>query len=66
LCGSCGADKTRVFLCFFFVKASDLFLKQFYVKLGRNKNDICTMLSEAYDREAMKKSSVFEWHKRFK
>jgi len=24
------------------------------------------MLSEAYGGEAMKKSSVFEWHKRFK
>jgi hypothetical protein len=38
----------------------------FCVKLGKNVNDICAVLSEAYGREAMKKSSVFEWYKRFK
>jgi len=38
----------------------------FYVKLGKNASDTCAMLSEAYGEEAMKKSSVFEWHKWFK
>jgi GTP-binding protein EngB required for normal cell division len=28
------------------------------VKLGRNANDTCAMLSNAYGREAMKKSSL--------
>jgi hypothetical protein len=50
---------------------SNLFLEQrinikFYVKLGNNASDTCAMLSEAYGREAMKKSSVLECHKRFK
>jgi len=29
------------------------------VKLGRNANDTCAVLSEAYGGEAMKKLSVF-------
>jgi len=36
------------------------------MKLGKNASDTCAMLSEAYGGEAMKKSSAFEWHKRFK
>jgi hypothetical protein len=36
------------------------------VKSGKNASDTCTVLSEAYRREVMKKSSVFEWHKQFK
>jgi hypothetical protein len=36
------------------------------VKLGKNASDICAMLSDAYGGEAMKKYSVFEWHKLFK
>jgi hypothetical protein len=34
------------------------------VKLGKNANDTCAMLSKAYMGEAMK--SVSEWHKLFK
>jgi hypothetical protein len=49
----------------------DRFLEQrinftFCVKLGKNANDTCAVLSEAYGRDAMKKSSIFERHKRFK
>jgi hypothetical protein len=38
---------------------SDLFLEQrtnikFYVKLGNNATDTCTILSDAYGEEAMK------------
>jgi hypothetical protein len=36
------------------------------VKLGNIVNDTYVMLSEAYGREAMKMSSVFEGQKRFK
>jgi hypothetical protein len=36
------------------------------VKLGKNASDTCAMLSEAYGGEAMKISSVLEWHKWFK
>jgi hypothetical protein len=36
------------------------------VELGKNASDTCALLSEAYGGEAMKKSSVFEWHKWFK
>jgi len=39
---------------------------KFCLKLRKNANDSCAMLSEAYGGEAMKNSSVFEWHKRFK
>jgi len=50
---------------------SDRFLEQrinttFSVKLEANASDICAILSEAYGCEAMRNSSVFEWHKRFK
>jgi hypothetical protein len=33
------------------------------VKLGRNASDACSLLSEVYGREALKNSSVFEWHR---
>jgi hypothetical protein len=36
---------------------------KFCVNLGKNASDTCTMLSEAYGEEAVKKSSVFECHK---
>jgi hypothetical protein len=36
------------------------------VKLGRTASDTCTVLFEAYGGEAMKNSSVFEWHKWFR
>jgi hypothetical protein len=44
---------------------SDRFLEQeininFCVKLGNNASDTCSMLSEAYGGEAMKKSSAFK------
>jgi hypothetical protein len=43
---------------------SDWFLEQwlnikFCVKLGKNASDTCAMLSTAYGREIMKKTSVF-------
>jgi hypothetical protein len=46
-------------------KMSDWFLEQrinirFCVKLEKNSNDTCVMLSEAYEEQAMKKSSVSE------
>jgi hypothetical protein len=49
----------------------DRFIEQrinikFCVKLGKNANDACALLSEAYGSEAMKMSSVSEWHRRFK
>jgi hypothetical protein len=52
-------------------KMSDQFLEhqiniKFCVKLGKNASDTCAMQSEAYGGEAMKKSSIFEWHKQFK
>jgi hypothetical protein len=50
---------------------SNRFLEQrinikFCVKLGKNASDTCAVLSKAFGGEAMKKSSVFECHKRFK
>jgi len=36
------------------------------VKLGRNAHKTYAILFEAYDKEAMKMSSVFVWHKPFK
>jgi hypothetical protein len=39
---------------------------KFCVKLGKKANDTCSLLSEAYEGEVMKKSSVSEYHKRFK
>jgi hypothetical protein len=52
-------------------KIGDRFLEQrinikFSVKLGKNASDTCAKLSKAFEGEAMKKSSVFEWHKQFK
>jgi hypothetical protein len=38
---------------------------KFCVKLGKNATDTCAMLSEACGEEAMKMSSVFEWHEWF-
>jgi hypothetical protein len=39
---------------------------RFFVKLGNSASSTCAVLSEVYEGEAMKKTSVFEWHKRFK
>jgi hypothetical protein len=39
---------------------------KFCAKLGKNASHTCAMLFEAYGGVAVKKSSVFEWHKRFK
>jgi hypothetical protein len=36
------------------------------VKLGKDASDTSAMLSQTYGGEAMKKSSVFGWHKQFK
>jgi len=36
------------------------------VILGKNTSDTCALLSEVYGREAIRKSSVFEWHIPFK
>jgi hypothetical protein len=70
LFGNYGADKTRVFLCLV-AKMSDRFLDQridvkFCAKLGKNKSETCTVLSEVCQNEVMEKSSAFVWHKRFK
>jgi len=37
---------------------------KFCVKLRKNASDTCEIPSDAYGAEAMKMSSVFEWHKR--
>jgi hypothetical protein len=52
-------------------KTSDWLLEQrinikFYATLGKCASETLQMLTEAYGADAMKKSSVFEWHKRFK
>jgi hypothetical protein len=39
---------------------------KFCAKLGKSASENLQMLTEAYGTDAMKKSSVFEWHKRFK
>jgi hypothetical protein len=39
---------------------------KFYMKLGKNASDTCAVLSGSYGGEAMKKSSVSEWQRRFK
>jgi hypothetical protein len=39
---------------------------KFCTKLGKNASDTCALLSEASGGEAMKNSSVFERHKRYK
>jgi hypothetical protein len=38
---------------------------KFCAKLGKSTNETLQMLTEAYGADAMKKLSVFEWHKRF-
>jgi hypothetical protein len=52
-------------------KMSDRLLEQrinikFCAKLGKSASKTVQMLTEAYVADAMKKSTVFEWHKRFK
>jgi hypothetical protein len=49
---------------------SDMNLEQrinikFCVKTGRSATDTLTLLTVAYAEYAMKKSSGFEWHRRF-
>jgi hypothetical protein len=39
---------------------------KFCAKLSKSTTGTQQMLTEAYGADAMKKSSVFEWHKRFK
>jgi hypothetical protein len=51
-------------------KMSDRLLGQcininFCAKLGRSASETLQMLTEVYGADAMKKSSAFEWHKRF-
>jgi AraC-like DNA-binding protein len=38
----------------------------FCVKIGKNASKMLALLTVAYGEQAMKKSSVFEWHGRFK
>jgi hypothetical protein len=49
---------------------SDRLLEQciikFYARLGNSVSATPQMLTEAYGADAVKESSVFEWHKRFK
>jgi hypothetical protein len=50
---------------------SDRLLEQhinikFCAKLDKSASETPHMLTEAYGTDAMKKPSVFEWHKRFK
>jgi hypothetical protein len=50
-------------------KMGDRLLKQsinikFCAKLGKSTSETLQMLTEAYGADAMKKSSVFEWHKK--
>jgi hypothetical protein len=52
-------------------KMSDRLLEQrinikFCAKLGKSMSETLQMLTEAYGADDMKKSSVFEWHRRFK
>jgi hypothetical protein len=49
-------------------KMSDRLLEQrkFFAKLGKSASETLLMLTEAYGADAKNKSSVFEWHKRFK
>jgi hypothetical protein len=49
-------------------KMSDRLLEQsiiikFCAKLDKSSSETLQMLTEAYGAEAMKKASVFEWHK---
>jgi uncharacterized cysteine cluster protein YcgN (CxxCxxCC family) len=50
---------------------SDSLLEQrinitFCAKLGKSASETLQMLTESCGTDAMKKSSVFEWHKKFK
>jgi hypothetical protein len=36
------------------------------MKLGWNASDVCALLFNTYEGGAMKKPSVFEWHKQYK
>jgi hypothetical protein len=50
---------------------SDRLLEQcinikFCAKAGKSASETLQMLSETYGADAMKNSSVFEWHKMFK
>ena len=52
-------------------KMSDKNLEQrinikFYVKIGNSASETLALLTVAYGEYGMKKSSVFEWHRRFK
>jgi len=52
-------------------KMSDKCLEQrinikFCVKIGKSASETLTLLTVAYGEYGMKKSSVFEWHRRFK
>jgi hypothetical protein len=39
---------------------------KFCVKIGKSASQKLVLLTVAYDEYAMKKSRVFEWHRRFK
>jgi len=39
---------------------------KFCVKIGKSVNEMLALLTVAYGEYAMKKSSVLEWHRRFK
>jgi len=39
---------------------------KFCVKIGKSANEKLVLLTVVYDEYAMKKSSVFEWYRRFK
>jgi hypothetical protein len=50
---------------------SDKLLEQrinikFCAKIGKSATETLQMLTEAYGADAMKMTSVFEWHRRFK
>jgi uncharacterized pyridoxamine 5'-phosphate oxidase family protein len=69
-CTACGADGTCEFLRLV-AKQSDQFLEQrikikLCVKLGKTASNTHAVLLEAFQREALKKSRVSEWHKQFK
>jgi hypothetical protein len=51
-------------------KMGDMLLEQrinikFCAKFGKSMSETLQMLTEAYGADAVKKSSVCEWHKRF-
>ena len=39
---------------------------KFCVKIGKSASETVALLTVAYGEYAIKKSSVFEWHRRFK